>query len=107
MMHDNDLERFNNRAQNGGAEWLIFTESLAKHKPASDICVVKGASGEDCGIMQLINLMQSHGTRFYRSTGVTGAEAPKGLIAPDDVIIVKVNSQWDERGGTNTDLLKA
>lgn len=107
MMHNNDLERFNNRAQNGAAEWLIFTERLAKHKPASDIFVVKGVPGEDCGIMQLINLMQSHGTHFYRSTEVTGAEASEGLIARDDTIIVKVNSQWDERGGTNTDLLKA
>ena len=80
MMHDNDLERFNNRAQNGGAEWLIFTESLAKHKPASDICVVKGASGEDCGIMQLINLMQSHGTRFVGQPRLPGLRRRKGLL---------------------------
>ncbi|MDR2019594.1 MAG: DUF362 domain-containing protein [Treponema sp.] len=30
-----------------------------------------------------------------------------GLIGPGDVIIIKINSQWDERGGTNTDLLKS
>jgi len=29
------------------------------------------------------------------------------LVGPGDVVIIKVNSQWDERGGTNTDLVKA
>ena len=29
------------------------------------------------------------------------------LFNRDDVLILKVNSQWDERGGTNTDLVKA
>ena len=30
-----------------------------------------------------------------------------GIIGKDALVIIKVNSQWDERGGTNTDLVKA
>jgi len=29
------------------------------------------------------------------------------LIRADDVVLIKINSQWAERGGTNTDLLKS
>jgi uncharacterized protein (DUF362 family) len=31
----------------------------------------------------------------------------KGLIGPEDVVLIKINAQWAERGGTNTDLLKS
>lgn len=106
-MHINDLERGACSARRGGAEWLILIERLAEFKPVSNIFVVKGTLGEDCGITQLIDLMQSHNTPFYSSIEATGAKGSAGLIACDDVVIVKVNSQWDERGGTNTDLLKA
>jgi uncharacterized protein (DUF362 family) len=30
-----------------------------------------------------------------------------GLIGNEDVVLIKINSQWAERGGTNTDLLKS
>ncbi len=33
--------------------------------------------------------------------------APPGLIGRNDVVLIKVNCQWPERGGTNTDLVKA
>jgi uncharacterized protein (DUF362 family) len=32
--------------------------------------------------------------------------AQLGLIGASDVVLIKINSQWAERGGTNTDLLK-
>lgn len=32
--------------------------------------------------------------------------APTGLIAPSDVVVIKVNSQWAERGMTSTDLVR-
>jgi hypothetical protein len=85
----------------------IFTENLAEFKPASDILVVTGTSGNDQGVSKLIDLMGNHGVLFYKSP-VTGKNSGSwGLIARDDTLIIKVNSQWDERGGTNTDLLKA
>ncbi len=85
----------------------IFTESLAEFKPASDIFVVNGTSGNDQGVTKLIDLMGNHGVLFYKSPVAGKNRGLCGLIARDDTRIIKVNSQWDERGGTNTDLLKA
>jgi hypothetical protein len=54
-----------------------------------------------------MDLMGNRGALFYKSSveGKNGGSC--GLIACDDTLIVKVNSQWVERGGTNIDLLKA
>lgn len=86
---------------------LVFAERAAESKPASDIFVVTGTLGSDCGISQLVDLMRGHGTLFYKSPTRADNKGPHGLIAGDDTVIVKVNCQWNERGGTNTDLLKA
>ncbi len=84
-----------------------FTENLAEFKPASDIFVVNGTSGNDRGVTKLIDLMGNHGALFYKSPVAGKTRGSCGLIARDDTLIIKVNSQWDERGGTNTDLLKS
>jgi uncharacterized protein (DUF362 family) len=52
-------------------------------------------------VKRLIDLLQDHGLSFYAKSNSSG------IIDKDDVVIIKVNSQWDERGGTNTDLVKA
>src|SRR4030042_6426055 len=85
-------------------EAFTFTEDVALSDVTSEIFVVNGTSGNDGGVSQLLNLMEREGTPFYAVRNDT----PKtGLIAQDDVVIIKVNCQWDERGGTNTDLVKA
>ncbi|MCZ2809700.1 MAG: DUF362 domain-containing protein [Candidatus Bathyarchaeota archaeon] len=72
--------------------------------PASDIYVVSGRAYTH--ISELLTLMGSHGLLFYES-GASGVnQGPHGLVANDDVVLIKTNCQWDERGGTNTDLLK-
>ena len=86
---------------------LTLSESLAELTPASDIFVLQGTSGNDGGVSELIDLMGDHNLLFYNSPAAGRNKGPTGLIARDDTIIIKVNSQWDERGGTNTDLLKA
>jgi hypothetical protein len=43
---------------------------------------------------------------FYRSDTSGINQGPNGLIAKNDVILIKINCQWAERGGTSTDLLK-
>lgn len=86
---------------------LKVTEKLAKFQPSSNIFVINGTSGNDEGVDELINLMGEHGLLFYKSSATSKNKGSTGFIAADDVIIIKVNSQWDERGGTNTDLLKA
>jgi len=58
------------------------------------------------GLDNLLALMASQGTRFYRSASSSGLAGPGGIIAADDVVVIKINYQWDERGGSNTDLLR-
>ena len=64
------------------------------------------APDHHAGIDELIALMGRRGLKFYRSP-VTGAEAgPAGLIAADDVVLIKVNAQWKYRGCTNSDVVR-
>jgi hypothetical protein len=58
------------------------------------------------GLDLLITQMGHEGLKFYRSDVVTMESGPDGLIAADDVIVIKINYQWSERGGTNTDVLR-
>jgi hypothetical protein len=81
-----------------------FTEDMSQSNVTSDIFVVNGTSGNDGGVSQLLDLMEREGTPFYADRNGT---SKAGLIAKEDVVIIKVNAQWDERGGTNTDLVKS
>lgn len=72
-----------------------------KAEVASMIFVKKNTDGTGDGFKKLIDLMKKHGLSFYKTS------AEDGLIAKDDVVILKSNSQWDQRGQTNTDLLKS
>jgi hypothetical protein len=54
----------------------------------------------------LIEIMGAGGLKFYRSDVTSLTAGPEGLFAADDVIIIKINYQWSQRGGTNTDLLR-
>jgi hypothetical protein len=51
--------------------------------------------------------MKKEGQPFYLSSKEDVTQGPNGFFRSDDVVIIKVNSQWDERGGTNTDLVKS
>ena len=82
----------------------VITEKLNASVVTSEIFVVNGTSGNDGGVYQLISLMEQKGTPFYAAEKGT---QKNGLIAKDDVVIIKVNGQWDQRGGTNTDLVRS
>ncbi|MCL2441543.1 MAG: DUF362 domain-containing protein [Treponema sp.] len=56
---------------------------------------VEDTNGTDDGVNRLIRSMLNHGINFYQ------------LITPGDVVILKINCQWAERGGTNTDLIRS
>jgi len=81
----------------------------ARVHPASKVFVVGNVTEADCypDVQRLIAVMASEGLRFYESRTEGNAQGPTGLIARDDVVLIKVNCQWSERGGTNTDLVKA
>ncbi|MDD1676444.1 MAG: DUF362 domain-containing protein, partial [Methanomicrobiales archaeon] len=70
------------------------------------IFVVEGTNGNDGGIESLINLMDAHGNVTFYNSSRSVTEGRQGVISRDDVVIIKVNCQWDERGGTNTDLVR-
>jgi hypothetical protein len=84
----------------------MINEWRAESLPSSEIFVVRDTNGADNGIERLLGLMGEKGVKFYLSTKKEAMQGPGGLIARDDIILIKVNSQWDERGGTNTDLVK-
>jgi len=75
----------------------LFRVIDCPHEPLGDRFV---------GLDNLIMLMGHEGLKFYESPVVLPTAGPDGIIASDDVVIIKINYQWDQRGGTNTDLLR-
>ncbi len=76
----------------------------------ADVCVVEHAGGpagdHHLGLDTLLECMGQAGLRFYRSGTVGPESGPDGIVGPEDVVLIKVNEQWPERGGTNTDVLR-
>jgi uncharacterized protein (DUF362 family) len=64
------------------------------------------AAGRFGGVDDLVTLMGTSGVKWYRSAVEDLRSGPNGLIDPDDVVLIKINAQWSERGGTNTDVLR-
>lgn len=75
---------------------------LGSNEEQSVIFALKGTNGADDGAERLLALMKTQGLNFYKTT-----DSPQGLIARNDVVLLKFNCQWAERGGTNTDLVKS
>jgi hypothetical protein len=77
----------------------------------ADLFVIDDAAGPDGqhygGLDDLIAWMGVNGLKFYQSSNSAGFESgPSGIIAAADVVVIKINYQWDQRGGTNVDLLR-
>ncbi|UCB60139.1 MAG: DUF362 domain-containing protein [Candidatus Bathyarchaeota archaeon] len=83
---------------------LTLESRNASASPTSEIYVVNGRASAHIG--DLVALMGSHGLFFYASDGVGPHQGGSGLIARDDVVLLKINEEWPCRGGTNTDVLK-
>lgn len=58
------------------------------------------------GVDDLVSLMGAFGLKLHRSAVVDRSSGPDGLVDADDVVLIKVNAQWSQRGGTNTDVLR-
>ncbi len=58
------------------------------------------------GVECLLDLMGGEKVKFYRSRRRSRLGGRKGLIAPDDVVLIKVNAQWKYRGCTNSDVVR-
>jgi hypothetical protein len=66
----------------------------------------EGQNNRHIGIDTLLSLMGSKGLKFYQSSVKTTLSGPSGLIAPEDIVLIKVNAQWKYRGCTNSDLIR-
>ncbi len=62
--------------------------------------------GRHGGVDDLMALLGRTGLKLYRSARETQTSGPDGLIDRDDVVLIKVNAQWTQRGGTSTDVLR-
>lgn len=58
------------------------------------------------GVDDLVTLMGGNGLKLHRSATTGSTWGPEGLIDFDNVVLIKVNGQWPQRGGTNTDVLR-
>ncbi|MBY9001442.1 MAG: DUF362 domain-containing protein, partial [Candidatus Heimdallarchaeota archaeon] len=70
----------------------------------SDIFVLNGM--DVAHITNLIDLMGEHNLSFYQSSTIDTNQGIDGLVASSDVVLIKNNCQWSQRGGTNSDLIK-
>ncbi len=58
------------------------------------------------GVDALLDLMGRNGLKFFRSATSGAENGTNGLLAADDVVLIKVNAQWKYRGCTNSDLVR-
>lgn len=65
-----------------------------------------GKPNRHVGLDALLKSMGANGLKFYRSAKTGSLRGPLGMIAPDDVVVIKVNAQWKYRGCTNSDLIR-
>lgn len=63
---------------------------------------VEDSEGTDDGVTRLIESMADHGYFFFRTE-----DTPDGMVGTEDVVLLQINVQWAERGGTNTDLISS
>ena len=78
---------------------LTITE-LHSDEPISTVYVARGRDAGG-GLQSLVSLMDEKGVSIYRTS------QREGIIGKEDTVLIKINGEWQERGGTNTDLLKA
>jgi|GEM_PF-457769 len=85
---------------------IDIDEHISDNLETSSIYVVQNTTGYDDGIVRLFDLMNEYGVKLYKSENENDIKGIDGFIDDDDVVIIKINSQWNQRGGTNTDLIK-
>ncbi len=71
-----------------------------------DIPVPDPSAKHHPGVDALLTLMAGDGIHLHRSSSSGRWASPNGLIASDDVVLLKVNAQWKCRGCTNSDVVR-
>jgi hypothetical protein len=80
-----------------GYQAQIYRVTDCPQDPAGDRLV---------GVDNLLAAMGRGGLKLHESATESLISGPEGIVAADDVVVIKINYQWDERGGTNTDVLR-
>ena len=57
-------------------------------------CPVHDGQLHHSGMDAMLQLLSGDGTKCYKSTKRGAPRGPAGLIASDDVVLLKVNAQW-------------
>jgi len=88
----------------------VYAQSAAQSRGISNIYSVGSfqgvVNGHHDGLNGLFSLMGSNGLYLLKSSETGSINSPDGLIGSDDIVLIKNNCQWGERGGTNTDLVR-
>jgi hypothetical protein len=79
-----------------------FSNAGKSHVFKVDECPVHDGQLRHLGLDSLLDLLSENGLDFYDTDAVHPWGSPGGLIASDDVVLIKVNCQWKCRGTTNT-----
>lgn len=58
------------------------------------------------GVDALLSLLAGRGIKLFRTDREHPWGGPEGIVAADDIVVVKINCQWSCRGATNTDVLR-
>jgi hypothetical protein len=86
---------------------LNLPELRSPSPDASNIYVAENIpANSERGVDTLIDVMDSNGLDFFKSSGAYQASGPNGIIGSNDIVLIKVNGEWRYRGGTNTDVVK-
>ena len=89
--------------------------SMPRYQPPSDHrasvfhasdCPEDPVGDRFVGLDNLLELMGRNGLKIYRSPTTSLLSGPDGIVATDDVVLIKINYQWAERGGSNVDVLQ-
>lgn len=86
---------------------LFLPELSSSAADASRIYVAEGIPRQsEKGVDSLIDVMDANGLDFFQSNKAGGSAGPGGIIGSNDVVVIKVNGEWRDRGGTNTDVVR-
>ncbi len=97
---------FSERAAAAAA--LRVASHTASAPDASDVYLAQNIPVDrvETGVADLLAVMGSGGKHFYRSALARPDCGTDGIIGSGDVVIIKVNAEWQDRGMTSTDVVK-
>ncbi|OFW60085.1 MAG: hypothetical protein A2Y75_02015, partial [Candidatus Solincola sediminis] len=96
-----------NDEMRAAAAALTLPELYSSSPDASNIYIAEGIpANSERGVDSLIDIMDTNGLQFFKGSGLAKASGPAGIVGSNDIVLIKVNGEWRERGGTNTDVIK-